>query len=229
MNEDQIILINKPYDWTSFDVVKYVRNALGKIKVGHAGTLDPLATGLLVLCTGKMTKKITEIQDAEKEYTGSMILGATTASYDMETEVVLTDDFKAISEEVIRQTTQNFIGEIQQTPPAHSAVKINGRRAYDLARKGKEVNISAKTVTVREFEILNVGTDPESNHPLITFRIVCSKGTYIRSLVNDFGKALGCGAYLKSLCRTRIGNYRLEDAKEPKDIKLSVQLESPIA
>ena len=208
----EIILINKPYRWTSFDVVKKVKNALGKkIKIGHAGTLDPLATGLLILCTGSMTKKISEIQDAEKEYEGSFFLGATTESHDMEREVNAQFEISHITEKLIRETASQFTGEQLQTPPAHSAVKVNGKRAYDLARKGKEVKIEPKKIVIKEFEITRI------EMPQVNFRVVCSKGTYIRSLAYDFGKKLDSGAYLSSLVRTRIGNYSLKDAVSPED------------
>jgi tRNA pseudouridine55 synthase len=214
----QIILINKPYRWTSFDVVKRIKHALmkefkvqgSKFKVGHAGTLDPLATGLLILCTGAMTKKISEIQDAEKEYEGSFFIGATTESHDLERAVVAHSDTGHITEEIVRAAAVRFTGEQMQTPPAHSAVKVEGKRAYELARAGKDFAIEAKKIVIREFEITSVQL------PLVHFRIVCSKGTYIRSLASDFGKALGSGAYLASLVRTRIGIYLLKDAVEPE-------------
>ncbi len=209
MTSDKIILINKPYNWTSFDVVKYIRNGLRGEKIGHAGTLDPLATGLLILCTGAMTKKISEIQDAEKEYTGTFSLGATTASYDLETEVTEQRDISHITEELVHQTSKKFIGEILQTPPQHSAVKIGGRRAYAMARNEEVFELKPKKLTITEFEIVKIEL------PLVHFRVVCSKGTYIRSLANDFGRELGCGAFLASLCRTRIGTFLLKDALDP--------------
>jgi tRNA pseudouridine55 synthase len=210
MEKGEIILINKPYRWTSFDVVKKIKNALDKkVKVGHAGTLDPLATGLLILCTGAMTKKIAEIQNAEKEYEGSFHIGATTESHDLEKAVNHHFDTKHITEKMIYETAAGFKGEQLQTPPAHSAVKVKGKRAYELARAGKEFSIEAKKIDIHEFEITNIAM------PVIHFRIVCSKGTYIRSLADDFGKKIGSGAYLASLVRTRIGNYHLEDAVEP--------------
>jgi tRNA pseudouridine55 synthase len=236
MSEGRIILINKPYDWTSFDVVKYIKKGLRNEKVGHAGTLDPLATGLLVLCTGKMTKRISEIQDSEKEYTGTFTLGATTTSYDLETEVSEGKEIGHLTDEVIRETAKKFVGEITQYPPPHSAVKINGQRAYSLARKGEVFELKSKMVTVKAFEITKIVLRPQSSVyspeatpdcrvptadcrllPQVSFRIVCGKGTYIRSLANDFGKALGCGAFLSALCRTRIGNNLLSDAVEPHD------------
>lgn len=218
MSEGQIIPIDKPYRWTSFDVVKKMRDALlrkkingntekkVKLKVGHAGTLDPLATGLLIICTGPMTKKIDAIQAEEKEYTGTFTFGATRPSYDLETEVDRLFDYNHLNENLIRKATANFLGAILQTPPAHSAVKIKGVRAYKKARKGETVEIKPKTIHIKEFEIVSVKL------PEVDFRVVCSKGTYIRSLANDFGKYLQSGAYLSNLCRTRIGQYKLADA-----------------
>ena len=209
MYKDTILLINKPYNWTSFDVVKYIRKALGGEKIGHAGTLDPLATGLLILCTGKMTKKISEIQDAEKEYTGTFTIGAVTTSYDLETLPSDQRDISHISETQVNETVQKFMGEIDQVPPPHSAVKIGGRRAYAMARNDETFELKSKKVLISEFEITGI------RFPEVSFRIVCSKGTYIRSIAHNFGTALGCGAYLSSLCRTRIGNYFLKDATDP--------------
>jgi tRNA pseudouridine55 synthase len=211
MYKDSILLINKPYDWTSFDVVKYIRKALGGEKIGHAGTLDPLATGLLILCTGKMTKSISVIQDAEKEYTGTITLGATTLSYDLETGPSENSDISMITEENVIAAAKTLTGEISQVPPPHSAVKIGGRRAYAMARNEEVFELKPKNVTIAAFEITGI------HFPEVSFRIICSKGTYIRSIANDFGKALGCGAYLSSLCRTRIGNYFLKDALEPAE------------
>lgn len=175
-------------------------------KVGHAGTLDPLATGLLIVCTGKFTKKINEYMAKEKEYTGTFTLGAVTPTYDLESEP---ENFKPtdhLTEQSIKAVTAQFTGEIMQIPPAHSAIKVDGKRVYELARKGKEVKLEPRKVTIHEFEITKI------QMPGISFRVVCSTGTYIRSLANDVGQALGCGAYLSSLCRTRIGEFRLEDA-----------------
>lgn len=212
--EGELLLINKPYNWTSFDVVGKIRNSLKpqKLKVGHAGTLDPLATGLLIICTGKLTKQIDTFQAEEKEYTGTMVLGETTPSYDMETDADQIFDISNLTEEQIRNNTGQFTGDIQQYPPAHSAVKINGERLYEKARRGEEVELRLRFVTVSEFEITRVEL------PEVDFRVVCSKGTYIRSLVNDFGKALNNGAYLSKLCRTRSGNFRLEDAFEVMEL-----------
>ncbi|CAN5457884.1 tRNA pseudouridine(55) synthase TruB [soil metagenome] len=209
MEKNQVLLINKPYDWTSFDVVKYIRNALKGEKIGHAGTLDPLATGLLILCTGSMTKKISEIQDAEKEYTGIISLGATTPSYDLETEVSERKDISSITPDQILAAAKQFTGEIQQIPPTHSAIKIGGRRAYAMARNEEVFEMKSKQVTISVFEITRIEL------PDVHFRIVCSKGTYIRSIANDIGQLLGCGAYLGALCRTRIGNFLLKDALDP--------------
>ncbi len=208
--EGEIILIDKPLDWTSFDVVNKIKFALkkkyGKIKIGHAGTLDPKATGLLILCTGKKTKEIESIQNAEKEYTGTFFLGATTECYDTERPVNQTFDISHISNDVIVETAKLFIGEQEQFPPAHSAVKIDGKRAYELARAGKEVPIKSKVITIHTFELTNIEL------PLFDFRVQCTKGTYIRSLAHDFGKKLNNGAYLHSLRRTKIGNYSVDNA-----------------
>jgi tRNA pseudouridine55 synthase len=208
--EGQLLLINKPYNWTSFDVVGKIRNAFKplKLKVGHAGTLDPLATGLLIICTGKMTKQIDTFQAQEKEYTGTMTLGATTSSYDMETDVDQKFDTSGITEDQIKNACNQFMGDIQQYPPAHSAIKIDGERLYEKARRGEDVELRLRNVTISEFEITGIRL------PEIDFRVVCSKGTYIRSLANDFGKALNNGAYLSKLRRTRSGDYKIEDAME---------------
>lgn len=208
--EGELLLINKPYKWTSFDVVSKVRNALKpeKIKVGHAGTLDPLATGLLIICTGKLTKKIDDFQAQEKEYTGTMVLGATTPTFDMESEVDAEFPVAHISEEDIYSTTAKFTGDIQQYPPAHSAVKVGGERLYEKARRGEEVELRVRFVNVSEFEITRIEL------PEVDFRVVCSKGTYIRSLVSDFGKALQSGAYMSRLRRTRSGDFKVADAYE---------------
>lgn len=204
--EGKVVLIDKPLRWTSFDVIRKIRNLIRIKKVGHAGTLDPLATGLLIVCTGKFTKKINEYMAQEKEYTGTFTLGATTASYDLEKEPENFKPYEHITEEQVKTAATRFTGEILQVPPAHSAIQINGKRVYELARKGKEVIIEPRKVTVMEFEITKLEL------PLVYFRIVCSTGTYIRSLANDMGKVLGCGAYLSSLCRTRIGEFKVENA-----------------
>ena len=205
--EGQVLLINKPFEWTSFDVIRKIRNLIRTKKVGHAGTLDPLATGLLIICTGKFTKKINEYMAQEKEYTGTFTLGATTPTYDLESKPENFKSIENISAEIIRAATKNFIGEIFQIPPAHSAIKIEGKRSYELARQGKEVKIEPRKIRIKEFEITKI------EMPAVQFRVVCSTGTYIRSLANDFGNALNCGAYLSELCRTRIGEFTLKSAK----------------
>lgn len=204
--EGKVILIDKPLRWTSHDVVQKIRNLVRIKKVGHAGTLDPLATGLLILCTGKFTKRINEYMAQEKEYTGTFTLGAITDSYDLEREPKDFKPYEHLTADQIKQATAPFTGEILQVPPAHSAIQVNGKRVYELARKGKEVVIEPRKVVVNEFEITHIDL------PVVHFRVVCSTGTYIRSLAHDFGASLGCGAYLSSLCRTRIGEFRLEDA-----------------
>ncbi|WP_454801578.1 tRNA pseudouridine(55) synthase TruB [Mucilaginibacter phyllosphaerae] len=208
--DGQLLLINKPLKWTSFDVVGKLRNSFKplKLKVGHAGTLDPLATGLLIICTGKMTKQIDTFQAEEKEYTGTMVLGATTPTYDLESEPEIKFDTSHLTEEQIKAACAQFTGDIQQYPPAHSAIKVDGERLYEKARRGEEVELKLRNVTISEFEITRIEL------PEVDFRVVCSKGTYIRSLVNDFGKALNNGAYMSALRRTRSGNYRIEDAHE---------------
>lgn len=210
----ELLLIDKPLEWTSFDVVGKVRNTIRikKIKVGHAGTLDPLATGLLVVCTGKFTKKVDEYLAQEKEYTGTFTLGATTPSYDLETEIDQRFPMEGITEEHILSATQQFIGEIEQVSPAYSALKVDGERAYEKARRGETVNIKSRKVTISEFEITSI------NLPEVNFRIVCSKGTYIRSIASDFGKALNNGAYLSALRRTRSGDLRIEDAWDLREL-----------
>ncbi|MEZ4809544.1 MAG: tRNA pseudouridine(55) synthase TruB [Allomuricauda sp.] len=211
----QIILIDKPLEWSSFQAVNALKWAirkkfdLKKIKIGHAGTLDPLATGLLIICTGKFTKKIPELQGQVKEYTGTFTLGATTPSYDMESEVDNTYPTAHLTEETIRAGTQTFMGEIEQVPPVFSALKKDGKRLYELARKGENVEIEPRKIEIFEFEITQI------QMPNVHFRVVCSKGTYIRSLAHDFGKALGSGAYLSSLRRTKIGDYNVNNATTP--------------
>ena len=204
--EGKVLVIDKPLRWTSFDVIRKIRNLIRIKKVGHAGTLDPLATGLLIVCTGKFTKRINEFMAQEKEYTGTFTLGASTPTYDLESEPVNHRSYEGISHDQIITATTAFTGEILQVPPAHSAIKVDGKRVYELARQGKEVIIEPRKVMIREFEITRIDL------PLVTFRVVCSTGTYIRSLANDYGKSLQCGAYLSSLCRTRIGTSVLEDA-----------------
>jgi tRNA pseudouridine55 synthase len=236
----EVLLINKPYRWTSFDVVCKIRNAIIKfevqslkfkvkeqkikeseikeqikkaerIKIGHAGTLDPLATGLLIICTGKNTKKIDEFQNLEKEYTGEITIGASTVSGDLEHEISKTYDISNVSNEHIYEAAKKFTGEIQQKAPAYSAKKIKGIRAYEYARKGEDVDIKSNTVCIKEFEIVRIEL------PKVFFRIRCTKGTYIRSIAIDFGEALNSGAHLSSLCRTKIGDYKLEDSYEVGD------------
>lgn len=203
----EVLLIDKPKDWTSFDVVKKVRNSIkGKIKIGHAGTLDPLATGLLILCTGKKTKEIEQYQAQEKEYTGTLKFGARTASYDSETEVEEEFDISHLNLELINEKIESFQGIIDQTAPAYSALKINGVPSYKLARQGKKVELKTREVNILEYRIDKLYL------PYADIYVQCSKGTYIRSLAHDLGSALNSGAYLTALCRTKIGAYRLEDA-----------------
>ncbi len=202
----QVLLIDKPLEWTSFDVVKKIRYLIKIKKIGHAGTLDPLASGLLILCTGKRTKSIEQFMADEKEYTGSFTLGQVTDSYDLESEPSAPVDISHLSEETIRAATLPFTGQIEQVPPMHSAIKVDGKRVYKLARQGKSIELKSRTVTISEFEIVKLDL------PRVDFRVVCSKGTYIRSLANDFGKALGVGAHLSALRRTRIGEQNVKDA-----------------
>jgi tRNA pseudouridine55 synthase len=210
--EGEVLLIDKPLEWTSFDVVNKIRYAilrklgLKKIKVGHAGTLDPLATGLLIICTGKFTKRIEDFQVKEKEYSGTFFLGATTPSFDKETDVDHEFPSNHITPQMLYETTKKFIGETMQTPPVFSAVKVNGERAYNKARKNQDVKIQPKKITISEFEIVKISL------PEVSFRVKCGKGTYIRSLARDFGQSLNSGAYLSSLRRTRIGVFKVEDA-----------------
>ncbi len=211
--EGQVLLINKPLRWTSFDVVQKLRNIIRIKKIGHAGTLDPLATGLLIICTGKFTKRINEYMAQEKEYTGSFTLGATTPTYDLESEPTNMKPYDHITGKEIKNSTQQFTGEILQVPPAHSAIKVDGKRVYELARQGKEVKLEPRKVTIKEFSITQI------DGPVVFFKVVCTTGTYIRSLANDFGEALGCGAYLSSLCRTRIGDYSVVDALTPEEFQ----------
>ena len=210
--EGRVLLVDKPLNWTSFQVVNKIRWLIKqqfnikKIKVGHAGTLDPLATGLLILCTGKYTKKIETYQAQLKEYTGTFTLGATTPSYDLESEIDQKFDISEISQEDILKNTQQFLGEIQQQPPIFSALKKNGKRLYEYAREGSKIDIPSRPVTIKEFQITKIEL------PCVEFRIFCGKGTYIRSLAHDFGRSLNNGAYLSSLRRTKIGEFRVEDA-----------------
>ncbi len=209
----QVLLIDKPLEWTSFQVVNKLRwhirqqFDIKKIKVGHAGTLDPLATGLLIICTGKQTKSIHEYQGQIKEYTGTFTLGATTPSFDLETEINETFSTEHITEELLHETTKQFMGKIQQKPPIFSAIKKDGKRLYELARKGETTEIKTREVEVTEFKITNI------HLPKVDFKIVCSKGTYIRSIANDYGKVLSSGGHLSKLRRTKIGNYAVKNAQ----------------
>lgn len=213
IQEGHVFLIDKPLDWTSFDVVNKIRwnirkaYNLKKIKVGHAGTLDPKATGLLLVCTGKWTKRIDEFQAQEKTYTGTIKLGVTTPTYDLESEEDQTFPTEHITEEIIHEATKQFIGEIEQFPPMHSAVKVDGKRLYELAREGQEIERKARKITIHDFKITNI------NLPFVDFEVNCSKGTYIRSLAFDFGKAVNSGGYLTALRRTKIGDFDVINAE----------------
>ncbi len=207
-----VILVDKPYKWTSFDAVNAIKIAL-RAKIGHCGTLDPLATGLLICCTGEMTKKISGYQQLPKEYTGIFHLGAVTATYDLESTPEDMKPYDHITEQQIREAAAKLTGDIMQVPPIHSAIKKDGKRSYDLARAGKEVVLESRPVTVGEFEIMEIKL------PEVHFRVVCSTGTYIRSLAHDFGQLLGCGAYLQELRRTKIGNFDAKDALTPQQWK----------
>jgi len=215
--DGQVLLIDKPLEWTSFDVVNKLRYAIRKrfeikkIKVGHAGTLDPLASGLLIICTGKFTKRINEFQDQLKEYTGTFTLGSTTPSFDLETVVNESFSTEHITTEQIHNTTSQFVGEIKQKPPIYSAIRKDGKRLYELARKGETTEIPSRIVNIYEFEITNI------DFPKVDFRVTCSKGTYIRSLADDFGKALNSGAHLSALRRTKIGEFSVKKAVSPID------------
>lgn len=224
--EGQVLLIDKPLGWSSFQAVNSLKwkirkkFQLKKIKIGHAGTLDPLATGLLLICTGKATKTINELQGQEKEYTGTITLGGTTPSYDLETEINENFPIDHITNELIHSTTSQFIGDIEQIPPVFSALKKDGKRLYEYAREGKEVEIKKRGVTITEFEITSIEL------PIVQFRVVCSKGTYIRSLSHDFGKALQSGAHLSSLKRTKIGDYNVNKAITPEEFGKLLQIDS---
>lgn len=218
--QGKILLIDKPLTWSSFQAVNKIKYTLKRkynlpksFKIGHAGTLDPLATGLLIICTGKFTKRIPELQGMPKEYTGTITVGATTPSYDLETEIDQTFETTHLTEQLIQETTKQFIGEINQKPPVFSAIKKDGKRLYEHARAGEEVEIAYRKVTIEQFEITNISL------PQIDFRVVCSKGTYIRSLAFDFGKALQSGAYLSALRRTKIGEFSVEDAIQVADFE----------
>jgi tRNA pseudouridine55 synthase len=211
--EGELLLIDKPFEWTSFDVVNKIRSTISritgikKIKVGHAGTLDPLATGLLIICTGKFTKRINALQLLNKEYTGTFFLGATTPSFDKETEADQKFSINHLNNDLIQNTITHFVGEIDQVPPIYSAIKVDGIRAYHKARKNDEMNLKSRKVKISEFIITNI------NLPDVNFRVVCSKGTYIRALARDFGIALNSGAHLSSLRRTKIGDFSIGDAQ----------------
>ena len=207
-----VILVDKPATWTSFDAVNQIKVTL-KAKIGHCGTLDPLATGILICCTGDMTKSISGYQGLPKEYTGIIHLGAVTETYDLESTPMDQKPYEHITDEQILAATQQFIGDIMQVPPIHSAIKKDGKRSYDLARAGIEVVLNARPVTIGEFEITKI------DMPEVYFRVLCSTGTYIRSLANDFGAALGCGGYLQLLRRTKIGNFKVEDGHSPLEWK----------
>ncbi|MGQ3677269.1 tRNA pseudouridine(55) synthase TruB [Tenacibaculum discolor] len=221
----QVLLIDKPLEWTSFQVVNKLRwhirkrFDIKKIKVGHAGTLDPLATGLLIICTGKQTKNINEYQGQVKEYTGTFVVGATTPSYDLETEINETFPIEHITEELLHKTTEQFTGKIQQKPPIFSAIKKDGKRLYELARKGETTEIKAREVEINAFEITKIDL------PNVEFRIVCSKGTYIRSIANDYGEALNSGAHLSVLRRTKIGDFSVDNAQSVDEFINSLEME----
>lgn len=230
----EVLLINKPLKWTSFSVVNKIRwlikHSIGqKLKVGHAGTLDPLATGLLIICTGKQTKNIDTYQGQEKEYTGTFVVGATTPCFDLEKEIDAYYPVAHITKEMIDEAVKTFIGEIGQVPPVFSAIWVDGKRSYDQARKGKETELPPRKVNIREFEITGFRHVPHEKAMTgelleFDFRVSCSKGTYVRSLARDFGIALGSGAYLSALCRTRIGEYHLADALTIEEFESSLEL-----
>jgi len=214
--EGKVLLIDKPLKWTSFDMVKKVRWLTKIMKVGHAGTLDPLATGLLIICTGKYTKQINDYMGMTKEYTGSLVLGATTASYDLEQAPENFKSIEAITELAIQDATKKFIGTILQMPPQHSAIKKDGKRLYESARQGIEVKVDPRQITIEAFEITKIDL------PHVDFKVLCSTGTYIRSLVHDFGQALGVGAYMSGLRRTKIGTFNVQDAMQWEDLEKEI-------
>jgi len=221
--EGEILYFNKPLTWTSFNLVAKVRNTISrnlkikKIKIGHAGTLDPLATGVMIICTGKATKRIEEFQYQTKEYIATLELGATTASFDLEHPVDQRMEFSHVTRESVEETLKKFIGRIEQIPPSFSACKVDGRRAYKMARNGEEVILKPKVLVIDEIELLDYEL------PMIKIRVVCSKGTYIRALARDLGESLGCGAHLTALCRTRIGDIGLEDCLNFNDFIQSLR------
>ncbi|MGF2412080.1 tRNA pseudouridine(55) synthase TruB [Ferruginibacter sp.] len=204
--EGKVVLIDKPLHWTSFDIIRKLRSILQIKKIGHAGTLDPLATGLLIVCTGKFTKKINEYMAAEKEYTGSITLGAVTPTYDLESLPEQQKDYSFVTEELLHDNTKQFVGDIEQMPPIYSAIKKDGVALYELARRGVDVELKTRSINIKLFELTAIEL------PVVHFKVICGTGTYIRSLANDYGAALGCGAYLSSLRRTRIGEFNVTDA-----------------
>ncbi len=216
--QGQVLLLDKPLYWTSFDVIGRLRKAFKIKKIGHAGTLDPLATGLLIVCTGKFTKRINEYMGMEKEYTGTITLGTTTPTFDLESKPENPLPFSQLSNEEIHSATAAFTGTILQVPPAHSAIKMGGKRVYELARSGQEVKMQPRQVTISTFEITGIRL------PEVEFKVICTTGTYIRSLANDYGATLGCGGHLSALCRTRIGSYLVSDAESPELIAGKVVL-----
>jgi tRNA pseudouridine55 synthase len=216
LNLSQLFLIDKPRGWTSFDATKYLKKITG-LKVGHAGTLDPLASGLLLVCSGSLTKKISSFQDLLKEYEGEITLGASTPSFDAETEEIPVADASQLTPETIREATQSLVGEIIQYPPQYSAKKIDGKRAYEYVREGKTAEVRPALVTVHCFELLSF--EPVEQKTKVKFRVICSKGTYIRSMANDLGQKLGCGGFLSDLRRTQIGDYRVENALCIEDLR----------
>lgn len=215
--EGRVLLVDKPYEWTSFDVVRKLRGIVKIKKIGHAGTLDPLATGLLIVCTGKFTKKINEYMAREKEYTGIIVLGATTPTYDLESTPGDFRDCSLITQDDVERGAAKFTGDIMQTPPIFSAIKKDGKRAYELARRGTEFQLEPRPITIKQFSTELIGNE-------VRFKVVCSTGTYIRSLANDLGAVLGCGGYLSELRRTRIGEFWVSDAKSIEEIGREVSL-----
>jgi tRNA pseudouridine55 synthase len=215
-SEGQVLLVDKPVEWTSHDVVAKIRNAIRIKKVGHAGTLDPLATGLLILCTGKFTKRINEFMSQEKEYTGTITLGAETPTYDLESDPQNFKNTDFLNQAIIDEAVTHFVGEIDQIPPIHSAIKQNGKPVYLMARKGHDVKLEPRKIIIKVFEITSFLQSDA--HVVVSFRVVCSTGTYIRSLAHDLGQFLGCGGYLSSLRRTKIGEYSVEDAQSIEEI-----------
>jgi tRNA pseudouridine55 synthase len=215
--EGKVLLLDKPIGWTSFNMVQKVRHLTKVTKVGHAGTLDPLATGLLIICTGKFTKQINTYMGMTKEYTGTMVIGATTPTYDLESEPENFQSIDHITEAQIKAATKQFIGAILQMPPQHSAIKKDGKRLYESARQGIEVKVDPRPITIESFEITHIDL------PKIDFKVVCSTGTYIRSLVKDFGDALGVGAYMSALRRTKIGAFDVEDAMQWENLQKDIE------